>query len=138
MYTYGIYGLEKTVIYKKYLSTKLKIFYQYNKSFGRMQYKRGFFDLNQTTNNNAYKHISYNTKHISFHKIRIKMPSSFGIIANYLPISIVDEPQQNPSMYENDTDNDNNHFNTNTNVNYESDISSVELYDEYDEILDDP
>uniref|UniRef100_A0A6C0E1H7 Uncharacterized protein n=1 Tax=viral metagenome TaxID=1070528 RepID=A0A6C0E1H7_9ZZZZ len=69
MYSYGISGLEKTNMYKILLFYKLKKFYDYNNSFGRLQYKLTF--------NSKYekKYVAQiNINHITYDQINV--PSS--------------------------------------------------------------
>lgn len=64
-YIYGVTGTEKIYYYKKLLNYKMKVFYEFNKSFGRKICKIIF------CNNKKQKMYYYNTNHINFYDIPI-------------------------------------------------------------------
>ena len=66
MYSYGIAGVEKTNMYKTLLFYKLKKFYDYNHSFGRLQYKLTF---NSKCEKKYIK--QFNTNHLNYERIKV-------------------------------------------------------------------
>lgn len=71
IYNYDIKGTSKIYNYKQILHFKLKKFYEFNKSFGRKIIK-----ITRILKKPVKKEYTFNTKHISFHKITINTLSS--------------------------------------------------------------
>lgn len=97
MHIYGIIGVEKTNMYKTMLFYKLKKFYDYNHSFGRLQYKL-------TINSKCEKECipQFNTNHITYDQI--KLPSS--IYEYSFEYNNIYQYYDTPAFYYNVEDND--------------------------------
>ena len=64
IHNYDIKGTSKIYNYKQILYFKLRKFYEYNKVFGRRIIK-----ITRNSNKTVKKEYTFNTNHISFHKI---------------------------------------------------------------------
>jgi hypothetical protein len=88
MYKYGIHGLEKTELHKRIINVKLKKFYNYNKLFGRIRYNTNCLT---TPISNAIS-TTFNTQHIKFHEIKIRLGDTDFREHGYHSTLIIDHP----------------------------------------------